>query len=88
MRSVAYQRPVRLDSAPDSAVFVGSGGTLALSGASPGHCFQEPNMPQLFRTGLAVIGLLVLAASLSACIVEEPGRPGHGWCYWHPGACH
>lgn len=45
-------------------------------------------MPRLLRTGLAAIGLLVLAASLSACIVEAPGHPHSSWCYWHPGACH
>ncbi len=38
------------------------------------------------RRGLAAIGLVLLAVSLSACIVEPIGRPG-GWCYWHPGAC-
>ena len=43
-------------------------------------------MPHFARTGLFVIGLLLLATSLSACVVE--GRPrGGGWCYWHPGAC-
>jgi hypothetical protein len=44
-------------------------------------------MPRFFRTGLAAIGLVLLAASLSACVVETPGRPGGGWCYWHPNAC-
>jgi hypothetical protein len=39
------------------------------------------------RRGLAVMGLILMAASLSGCIVEGPGRPGGGWCYWHPGAC-
>ena len=40
------------------------------------------------RRGLAVIGLVLMAASLSGCIVEGPDRPGGGgWCYWHPGAC-
>jgi hypothetical protein len=35
------------------------------------------------------MGLILMAASLSGCIVEGPGRPGGGggWCYWHPGAC-
>lgn len=37
------------------------------------------------RRCLATIGLLLLAVSLSACIVE-PGR-GPGWCYYHPYAC-
>jgi hypothetical protein len=32
--------------------------------------------------------LVALAGLLSACVVEEPGAPhGHGWCWWHPGAC-
>lgn len=40
------------------------------------------------KRGLAAIGLVLLAASLSACIVEPAGRPpGPGWCYWHPYAC-
>jgi hypothetical protein len=39
------------------------------------------------RRGFAVMGLILMAASLSGCIVEGPGRPGGGWCYWHPGAC-
>ena len=37
------------------------------------------------RRSLTALGLILLAASLSACIVE-PGR-GPGWCYYHPGAC-
>jgi hypothetical protein len=44
-------------------------------------------MPRHFRSALAAIGLVLLAASLSACVVEGPGHPGGGWCYWHPGAC-
>lgn len=44
-------------------------------------------MKSLVRHGAAAIGLILLAGSLSACIVET-GRPhGGGWCYWHPGAC-
>jgi len=38
------------------------------------------------RRGIAVIGLLLMAASLSACVVE-PGPGGGGWCYWHPYRC-
>jgi hypothetical protein len=36
---------------------------------------------------VAAIGLLLLAGSLSACIIEDGGHRGGGWCYWHPGAC-
>ncbi len=42
-------------------------------------------MQRFVRSGLAAIGLVLLAASLSACVVE--GRPGGGWCYWHPNQC-
>jgi hypothetical protein len=31
-----------------------------------------------------VIGLVVMAASMSGCVVA-PG--GGGWCYWHPYRC-
>jgi hypothetical protein len=35
------------------------------------------------RRGIAVIGLVLMAASLSGCIVEE-GHGGHcGWWYHH-----
>jgi hypothetical protein len=44
-------------------------------------------MHRRFRTGLAALGLVLLAASLSACVVEEPGRPHGSWCYWHPYQC-
>lgn len=46
-------------------------------------------MNAFIRRGLAAIGLIVLAASLSACIIESERRPppGPGWCYWHPYAC-
>jgi hypothetical protein len=43
-------------------------------------------MGHVVRQSLAAFGLLLLAASLSACVIV-PGRPGGGWCYWHPGAC-
>jgi hypothetical protein len=44
-------------------------------------------MHTLLRRSVVALGLILLAGSLSACIIEEPGRPRGGWCYWHPGAC-
>lgn len=43
--------------------------------------FGRPALRQL----VLVMGLLLLGGSLSGCIIED--HPGHGWCYWHPGAC-
>jgi hypothetical protein len=37
------------------------------------------------RRLFAPLILLVLAVSLSGCVVE--GRPGAGWCYYHPHRC-
>lgn len=45
--------------------------------------------PRPYRLARAIAfagGLLMLATSLSACIVETD-RPRGGWCYWHPGRC-
>lgn len=42
---------------------------------------------------VAVLLLIGLAFSATACVIEEPGPgpgpgPGHGrWCYWHPNRC-
>ena len=38
------------------------------------------------RQAIAALLLLALALPLSGCIVE--GRPGGGWCYYHPYRCH
>jgi hypothetical protein len=35
----------------------------------------------------SLAAVVALASLLSACVVEEPGHPRGGWCYWHPGAC-
>jgi hypothetical protein len=43
-------------------------------------------MTKHVRRFAGVIGLVLMAASLSACVVEG-GHHGGGWCYWHPGAC-
>ena len=40
-----------------------------------------------FRAFGRIAALLALAGLLTACVVEEPGHPRGGWCYWHPGAC-
>jgi len=42
-------------------------------------------MNAILRRSAAAIGLVLLASSLSACVVV-PARPG-GWCYWHPYQC-
>ena len=31
--------------------------------------------------------LLGLAVSTTGCVIEEPGRGGGGWCFWHPYRC-
>ena len=43
-------------------------------------------MAPYLRRGVAALGLVLLATSLSACIIEDGPRRG-GWCYWHPYAC-
>ena len=42
------------------------------------------------RRCLAIILLIGIAFTATACIVEEPGPgPGHDrWCYNHPYRCH
>jgi hypothetical protein len=45
-------------------------------------------MSRSLRRLAAVLGLVLLGGSLSGCIIEEGGGYGHGWCYWHPYACH
>lgn len=42
-------------------------------------------MTTVLRRGAGALALALLAATLSACIVEE--RPASRWCYYHPGAC-
>lgn len=42
-------------------------------------------MPNFVPRAAVALGLLLLAAALSGCVVV-PVRPA-GWCYWHPGAC-
>ena len=37
------------------------------------------------RLGATILGLALLTATLSGCVVE--GRGGHGWCWWHPYRC-
>jgi hypothetical protein len=39
----------------------------------------------MFRV-VATLLLLSLAMPLAGCVVE--GRPGPGWCYYHPYRCH
>ena len=41
------------------------------------------------RHFVAVVLLIGIAVSATACIIEEPGPgPGHArWCYWHPNRC-
>jgi hypothetical protein len=40
---------------------------------------------RLRRLGAALL-IVGLGVSLSGCVVY-PGRPGGGWCYWHPYRC-
>ncbi len=44
-------------------------------------------MSRPFRRLVAAIGLVLMAGALSACIIEEPGGPHRGWCWWHPYRC-
>lgn len=38
------------------------------------------------RRLISLVLLAGIAVSVAGCIVE-PGRPGGGWCWWHPYRC-
>ena len=48
-----------------------------------------PDPEQAMRRAAALLFLVFLTTSLTACVIEEPGPgPGHErWCYWHPARC-
>ncbi len=36
---------------------------------------------------ILILVLIGLGLPLMGCVVAEPGRPGGGWCFWHPYRC-
>jgi hypothetical protein len=57
--------------------------TLGVAEAAPPQ-FHQQGITQMRQT-IAALLLLAMAVPLSGCIVE--GRPGGGWCYYHPYRC-
>jgi hypothetical protein len=54
--------------------------------AEPYEARDPPKRERQMRRLITLILLAGITVTVTGCIVE-PGRPGGGWCWWHPYRC-